>query len=437
MMDIEKALKEQKKQIDQINAPAELKPRLETALNAERKRKSQDYRWPLRAAAAIMVVFLAGYNFNTLAYYGKRMIGFEGLMTDTVSELVNSGLGQDIGTTYAFDNGVNLTIDGVMIDYNNLILFYTFSGDLNFDDPDKIFNLPSVYLKGFFETIEHNHSVGSLDEDNREIKFVSYYDPPRALTRQIKIESYSMGDSGFNLIEDKVIIDRSKAMGKILKQSVAHTFKVGNRDIKIDELIATPTATSITGSIQNIFQLARDSLSDNRIRPNSISMSLWANGRQVDSQSSSLKTDSKGITFKQDFDVLPEDTKSIQILLESVTADYDVDENFALTMDNGEKNIRINNQHIAILDVWESDSQTCVKIRTEDHLYLSEVFLEVDGTKAELAKTVENQTDKLKSGRIERTRTMYFDKSGEDMNLNIKRITYKTDVYQSVKIKVN
>ncbi len=62
---------------------------------------------------------------DTLAYYGKKLIGYDMVMNGTLQELNQLGKGQEIGEAYTFQNGVTLSLDGIMLDGNQLLAFYT------------------------------------------------------------------------------------------------------------------------------------------------------------------------------------------------------------------------------------------------------------------------------------------------------------------------
>src|SRR5690606_21032146 len=109
------------------------------------------------------------------------------------------------------------------------------------------------------------------------------------------------------------------------------------------------------GQIQNIGQLVSDTIKGERFRPQSIGLSLLADGKEVQSSGSGITTDMKGIYFETRHDALPIDTKRIDIKLNSLTGYVDMDEVFMIEKGRQNKNISILDREIAINNVYESE----------------------------------------------------------------------------------
>src|SRR5690606_30138535 len=123
MQDIEKLLKSYKDELDKMETPEDMEIRLRKSLDGlPNKRRVRTLK---RLAVFIVVLFLIGYNFDALAYYGRKFMGYENIMNGTLKELDELGEGQAINKSYEFKNGVKITLDGIMLDDNNLIAFYT------------------------------------------------------------------------------------------------------------------------------------------------------------------------------------------------------------------------------------------------------------------------------------------------------------------------
>ena len=92
MSKLDLLLNEEKGEFDNIKLPNDMENRLRSALDEVPEKKKKRLR--SRVAAIIIVVLLLGYNIDTLAYYGKQLIGYENLMTGTLQELNEMGKGQ-------------------------------------------------------------------------------------------------------------------------------------------------------------------------------------------------------------------------------------------------------------------------------------------------------------------------------------------------------
>jgi hypothetical protein len=128
MANLEKILEQEKQRMDNLAVPNEMEDRFRATLAKIPQRVPQKKsNFKLKVAAAILVFFLFSYNMDTLAYYGKQLIGFENVMTGTLQELNEMGKGQLINQSHTFQNGVKITLDGIMLDDNNMVVFYTIS----------------------------------------------------------------------------------------------------------------------------------------------------------------------------------------------------------------------------------------------------------------------------------------------------------------------
>ena len=79
-------------------------------------------------------LIFVGYNYNGFAYYGKKIMGFDDLMSGTLAELNEEGMGQTIGKSVLLEDGTEFTVDGIMTDANQLILYYTLTNTKETDD---------------------------------------------------------------------------------------------------------------------------------------------------------------------------------------------------------------------------------------------------------------------------------------------------------------
>ena len=312
MNKIEKELNRQRIELDNIEVPDELEASLRKSLNKIPNKKSR-FNPKLKLAAVIIVIILIGYNANTLADYGKQLIGFDNVMNGTLKELNRLERGQIIDKSSTLEDGNKLTLDGIMLDDNNLVVFYSIYnpnaiGDELYDNPYMVdLSTGSNSLSG--------SGQGEMSEDGKEIKWIMTYDAPKSNGKDLKL-TLTDDDGGVDG-EIDFEIDESKAMGKDLKINIGKTIEVPDSKIRIKSLVASPISTIVKGEFKNIFELVIDQIRGKKINFGSMELELIADGKIVEVKTSSFHTNMKGSYFDFTFDALPKDTQEIEVKLKS------------------------------------------------------------------------------------------------------------------------
>jgi len=413
--DVEKLLYEGKKEIDDLEIPTDIESALHSALESIPNKKKKNIKG--RVAALILAVLLLGYNMDTLAFYSKKLIGYENVMNGTLKELNQLGKGQTIDKSHTFSNGVKFTLDSIMLDDNTMVMFYTlYSPDGNVMDVDSNTHISITNMQDKLFTYGGS---GDANKNNTEMKWViSTHEAPKLSEKTMKINlSYTHENGDIEYGDIKFKIDRNQAVGKSLKISLNKKIKLDQRHIKVKSLIASPTTTIVKGQIQNIIELGLDHINKNRIMPNDIEMALIADGKEVAWEGSGISTNMKGINFDVRFEAIPTDAKNLQLKLISFSGEYDVHENIHL-IKNTSKDIKILGQDIEINNIYEKEGNTYITITTDKNTSLSKVYLYMDGKKVELVETIPEKSEN-------HTRTLKFQGTGEDLKLNIEKIKYK------------
>lgn len=422
MNKIEEILKDKKLKIEELEVPNELEERLRGALyKMEPKRKNKS-KLIVKIASLIIAVSLIGYNSDTLAFYGKKIIGFDEVMTDTLKDLNELGKGQIIDKSYTFKNGVKVTLDGIMLDDNQLLMFYTIKDPKG--NVDKINIEHNPYIKGLIGTYHMGSGEGIRNEENTEIRWKAQYDKPYLFEKTLEWRFALVEGNERENGEIKFTLDRNKAMGSSLKKTLNKSIKIDQGEIDFHSIVASPTTTYINGEIQNIFELAKDELLGEGFRPAELDIRLIANGKEVQMQSAGMSTDMKGITFNNNFDALPKELKTLQIKLVSFASNSKVDEKIELSKEKKDKVVQILGQNVKTNDVYDKDGKTCVTITTEEDVVLSEVYMIIDEKRVQLKETSQGNRDKKTDGTISYTRTLCFEGSGDKLTLEVKGIKY-------------
>lgn len=417
---IDKLLEEEKDKLDKLEIPDDMESKLRSALdNTIVKRKSSVH---LKAASIIILVFLLSYNMDTLAFYAKKLVGYDSVIYGTLYQLNEMGEGQVINKSYTFSDGLEVVLDGVMLDDNNLIVFYTIK------DPDGDVQNKDIHasILGSFSGGFSLGGQGSPSSDGKTMRWVLSTDKaPKTFERKMKLDlDYRHDDESYEKGEISFILDRSQAIGKSVNMKINKKVELGNRSIKIDTMVASPTATVIRGEVQNILEYGIDYIRDTIMKPENIEMELIADGKNIRVMSSGIRSDHKGSTFSVTFDALPTDSKEIELKLTNFSGDYDVNEIFEISKE-GKTELNALGEVIEILEVYEENDSTYISFRTDENTQLSRVYLLIDGIRHELQETIHGDLEKVVEGDSSKTlyrRTMKYNGTGNKLELDLQRI---------------
>lgn len=421
MRRIEEMLNEKKMEMDELIVPEELEARLSNALESKSFNKTKKSSWKMKVAVLAIAFILATYNMDALAFYGRELLGFDNIMNGTLKELNKMGMGQSIEKVHTFSNGITVTLNGVMIDDNQLLAFYTVEnpgGNL-----EKL-HFGNTYMKGELGRHDPESAQGELSEDKSTIRWVGEFEPPHAFEKRMtwvfNIDIDGKSEAG-NI---SFVLDRDKAMGHTLKSKLNKAVKVDGTDIKFDTITASPTTTVVKGTVQNILELAIDQISGERIFSPNLNIQLLANGSEIQLQGMGASTDMKGMKFGARYDALPRDLEKLQLHLVSFGAEHEVNELIKLDKNSSSKMIQVRDQDITIEKIEEFKGETFVTITTEESVVLSRVYLLTDNNRVELTETLSSTNDKKVDGTITHTRTLRFKATAEDLQLEIQRMRY-------------
>jgi hypothetical protein len=414
-------LNDRKLEMDELIVPEELEARLNNSLRNKSFHKRKNSNWKMKIAVLAIAFMLATYNMDALAFYGRELLGFDSIMSGTLKELNERGMGQSIDKSYSFASGIKVTLNGVMIDDNQLLAFYTIENSGGNVEELNFFN---TYMKGVLGRHNAENAQGEISEDKSIIRWVGEYEPPHAFERKLtwvfNIEVDGKHEEG----KISFVVDRDKAMGHTLKSKLNKTIKVDGTDLRFDTITASPITTVVKGTVQNIFELANDQISGERIFSPNLNIQLIANGVEVQQQGSGMSTDMKGMKFETSYDALPRDLEKLQLHLVSFGAEHEVNELMKLNKDAKPETIQVKGQDITIEKIEEIKEETFVTITTEESVVLSRVYLLADNNKVELTETLSSTYDKKVDGGITHTRTLRFKVAAEDLQLEIQRMKY-------------
>lgn len=431
MKKMEELLGEQKLNMDVLEVPEELEGHLRTALKNRKPSSNKKKYRNTQIAAAILALMIIGYHFDTVAFYGRKFIGYDQIMSENLKQLNELGKGQAVDKSYTFKNGIEVTLDGIMLDDNQLIALYTLS-NLNRGGKDLEDVHMDMWMEGQHGRYYMHSSIGMpISNGNKsEVRYVAKFERPKFLEKNLVVNFRVNEENKTESAEIPFELDRKKAMGHTLKRTLNKRVKVEETTIKFESIVASPTVTVIKGSIRSIIDLALDQITGKRFRPTALEVRLIVNGREMQQQGSGMTTDMKGMTFQIEYDPLPENIKDLKIQLVRFEADYDVDQRVQISPHLLQSSVTILGQKVDINKIDESKGDTYITITTEESVVLTEVYLIIEGEKVQLEETILSQYDKKPDGKIYHTRTLHFKGTGKNLELEVKKIKYSKEYKQ-------
>ncbi|RSD28434.1 DUF4179 domain-containing protein [Mesobacillus subterraneus] len=420
MREIERELEKEKKRLEDMDAPVDFESRLRGALDASVRKPRRVPPYFKLAAVAVICLALVGYNFNAFAYYGKKLLGFDEVLNATMKDLNEKGMGQAVDKKTTLDDGTELTIDGVMTDANQLIIYYTLSnseglGEMAGDvSPRKV--------TGFLTDSFAESGVAKVNDAGTELKGTMHFEPVNPFARKLTLHYWQ----GSNQKEESITFpyDPNKAMQTQIKQSINKTVRVDNGKLTFKSITATPTTTIIKGTM-DVPAYDRVDLGLNGIE-------LMANGRFIGQAGSGVTTGLSGTTFDVRFDALPEKLETLELVVKEFIGFKKLDEKFVAK----EGRYDLDGKELWIKDVSQSERGVEITIATEDHLTLDGVSIATSSKRTPLKTTINQTEEKLDDGRIIKERTMVFETKTTPEYLLIEGIHYRKQYNKKIDIPV-
>lgn len=421
MNEVEKMLEEEKRRLQAERTPPELENRLRQALNKTPKQPKKPTRSPFlwKTLAAILVLsLLINYNYPALAYYGKKILGFDEITSGTLQELNEVGMGQVVDKQIEWKKGITFEVNGVMTDENRLIMYYTMSSEHGNIDDSYSDLIPSK-LFGWMTSAQFENGSGEINEAGTEIKGTFNFESPSPFAKKLTLH--------FRNSEKELTFgyDPSKAMETIIKQKINQEIKVDGGWIRFDTITASPTMTVIKGK-SNVEEIGRISEAFSHIK-------LLANGEEVETQGGGHGSSIiHGYDFNLNFDALPPDLTSLQLNVEKFIG-YD-QANEQVGLEKGTKT-SISGEELFIKNINVTNEQTEVTIVTDHMVLLDQVAIENNDTRVELKTTVNQTLEKQENG-IEKERTLLFDTTEPMEKFIVGGIYYMKDYNETIEIPV-
>ena len=426
MSRLDRMLEEKRNEYEDLNAPDSLEEKLKATLDEKKVQRKLSIR---RIAAIFLMGAILTYNSSTLAFYGKQLIGYETVMDGTLLQLSRMGEGQIIDKSYLFSDGIQVQVDGVMLDGNGMVFFYTI------EDKTKSGNIDDVYVRVSPDIPFMNvgsSGAGEIIEEEHMQKWVFTTDEaPPFFIRTVVLElTHEKNDGIWEQGEIKFKLDRNKAVGETIRVSIGNKVELAGRTMTIEDMSMSSTSTVVKGEIQDLISLGMDRLNEEYMMPHNMELSLYADGIEIDRKGAGMSTDMKGTRFDVRFDAVPKDTKDLRLDLNSVS----VHEKLDVEMEIWEgKTLEIRGNEIFINSIENRNGKAYITITTQEGTRIPGVKLQADGDYYDLLETSESTYEKKDEG-ILNTRTLEFEGTGEDLRLQINDIrytkTYNLNLYE-------
>ena len=127
----------------------------------------------------------------------------------------------------------------------------------------------------------------------------------------------------------------------------------------------------------------------------------------------------------------------LKLELVSFSADHDVNKQYDLDKKGDKQVIDILGQKVVIDEVKNNDKETFITITSAENLVLTKVYLIADGKQISLEETIDDQFDKNSDGQITHQRTLRFIGTGDDLRLDVHRMSYAKEYHEVVYIPLD
>jgi hypothetical protein len=424
MNDFDNYLTEEKKRLDQLKAPDELETRLRNALDTTPYKRKKTI-WKL-AVVALFFMMVVSYHYNGLSFYSKKLLGFDEVITGTLKELNDDGMGQIVEKKTTLADGTEFIINGIMTDANQLILYFTLTNPDGLTEPYDTIHLSRI--TGFLTNSPVIGGTFLTNDAGTELKGSMFFEPVSPFSKELTVH-FRQQTSGGQMTEETVSFkyDPNQAMQTEIKQSIKKTANVDQGTVSFDSITATPTLTVIEGALKvENFDRVHFALGG---------IELIANEKPIDLMGGGVKSSLfRGQKFGIRFDALPKPLHSLKIVIKDFVGYQTLERKIPLTSD---KSIQLNGKELWIKDVSTTSQGIEITIATEDDVMLDGVSIETQNEQTPLKTTINQTVTPGKDGQMLKERTLLFDSELEPEFLLLEGMHYMKPYHTVIEIPVD
>lgn len=345
-------------------------------------------------------------------------------MSGSLREVSEQGKGQEVNQSYVFADGRKVTLEGIVLDGNQLAVFCRMTCPRGEAKDIDIHPLP--YARGFLSDANLKRGTGVVSEDHAEFRYVFSFEPPAPWVKTLRL-TFVNRDGQIEEAGDIVfLIHRRKAMGYTFRQEIQKSWVIDGVTVTVERIEASPTLTVLKGSLRGSLGVVYDTLAGERFYPRTLDLSLYANGEKLNPLGGGIKTDIQGITFRKEYEALPKDLTSLKAKIHSLVIDKQVGESFSLGPDWIAKPVEIKGTRLSFDSIETKGEKTYLTLMTREEVHLRGVSLLREGKRIPLKETVDEEMMKREDG-LYTIRTLVFEGVGEKASLYIQSMLTKKD----------
>lgn len=418
MSELERQLAEEKRRLEKTTAPKELEERLRTALEEIPKRQRKRIPKWVSVVAALLILFVVGYQYDAFAYYGKKLLGFEEIMPATLAQLNESDKGQSIDRKIMLTDGTELRLEGLMTDENQLVLYYTLSNPEGLGE-----DISLMKLTGLFTNSSSRFGTSSMNEEGTELKGMQTFEPVSPFAKKLTLEFHDSNIQDW--FEITFPYDPKAAMQTELKKAIKKNVQVDQGSIRFDSITATPSQTTIKGKLK-VDNFDRIPLGFDGVK-------LLVNGVPMDQISGSVSSAFNGDIFTIDFDALPEGLDSLALAVDRFVGYKHVDETIILTS-REEMSADLEGEEVNIRKVEVTSEGLEIIVATDGNILLDNVAVQIDDHKVPLQTTLRQNYVTDEKGKEYKERILLFDTNQLPDAFLVEGLHYEKEYNKIIKI---
>ncbi len=430
MKDLYDLLEEKKTKWQAIEAPADFESRLNQALEQASPRPTRKRRLTLSliSAAAVLLIFLIGLTYPTLAYYGKQILGFDSVMSHNLKALNHAGKGQIINKRFTFKDGTVVTLDGIMSDPNEMIAFVTVKNNSR-----KISNysFTSDGFTGLWTRLNPTSGYGKMSQSGHTMKYVENFKAPGPFTNRHLTYSFTLTNAQDHQESGEIGLNynRDKAMPTSVQKTLNQTIDLDGNRLFVKQLTATPTSTVLTGSFHSkVLKQLMDSSPDSWIQ-------LIANGKVIGEQGGGFQSNGLNIKFQEQFDPLPQPLKNLQVVINKAPNHDSSVKHWPLESLQKGTVLAIQPQSITVMDKEIENTHLTLILSIPDTVKLGSLSIQANGQTIK-GKIIGANLQKQKDGTLARQITYQFDTGHTNGQLTLAGYNYFKTYHKVIKVSI-
>lgn len=308
MINVEEELYKKKDELEMLEIPENMEQKLREALSKKRR------KFPTTRIAALLIISLAfTYSFDALAYYGKSIIGYDEVMSHSLKNLNEEGLGQQINKSCIFSNDVEVSLEGIMFDNKELVAFIK----VHSKNEKLADRLPRYDLKGLNPFGYHMKSGQGKYIDQYTAVFTQSFEVPQFYEKWMKLDIKLFIAGKIETQTISFTLNRNKAFKQEITKNIDKQVQIGDYSIKFESISASRMSTNIYGKIIPLSESASKVFSENDylnefLAPN-LMYDIVANEQKVIQSGGGRSSSGGDIFFHNESEALPKGLKALTL----------------------------------------------------------------------------------------------------------------------------